>query len=259
MLTPEQESALTSNNGERVAIKTAEGLMDAYIFAAEGQKPAVVMFMDAFGVRPALFEMARKLADSGFFVLLPNLYYRHGNFEPFDVPTAFSSDRDRIMGMMMSVTPAVITRDFGSILDYLENQAGAEAERVGLVGYCMGGPLALTVAATYSSRVKATASIHGGRLATESEDSPHHLADMLSGKVYIGVADKDASFDQSQRERLLQAFDAAGVDYQLEDYPGAQHGFAVPDLSVYDQQAADKHWQRLQELFSTGLQSEKTE
>lgn len=259
-LTPAQEISLSDNKGELVSIKTLEGQMDAYVFqtsASSTPKPAVVMFMDAFGVRPALFEMARKLSNQGFYVLLPNLYYRYGVYEPFDVPTAFSLERERIMGMMQSLTPAIVTRDFGSILGFIEEQTGAKSEKLGVVGYCMGGPLALTVAGVYSSRVKAVASIHGGRLATESPESPHLLADMIDAKIYIAAADQDSSFDDSQRERLINAFETANLDYQIEDYPGAMHGFAVPDLKVFNPAAAKQHWQRLTNLFDNLTMSDK--
>lgn len=259
-LSTAQEDSLSDNKGELVSIKTVEGQMDAYLFQtsdASDPKPAVVMFMDAFGIRPALFEMARKLSNQGFFVLLPNLYYRYGVYEPFDVPTAFSQDRERIMGMMQSITPAIITRDFGPILGFMDDHPGAKSEKIGLVGYCMGGPHALTIAGVYSSRVKAVASIHGGYLATENPESPHLLAEMMDAKIYLAVADQDSSFDESQRKRLINAFETANLDYLLEDYPGAMHGFAVPDLKVFNPAAAEQHWQGLNHLFKSLTLSDK--
>lgn len=239
-----------------VLIPTADGTCDAGLHtpAGAGPWPGAIMFPDAGGKRPTFHAMAQRLADLGYAVLLPDLYYRHGEVAPFDMRTAFAEpgERARLMGLVASVTKEVAARDTGAMLDFLATRPEVAPTPVGTTGYCMGGGLALTAAGRFPDRVAAAASFHGGKLATTEPDSPHLLAGSMRAKVYVAGATDDPSFDAGQRERLAAALADAGVDHTLETYP-ARHGFAVPDNATYDEAAAARHWRALEELFASSL------
>ena len=241
-------------NAERVDLRTEDGLLDVYAFrppAGEPPWPAVILYMDAFGIRPNLGAMAQRLSSSGYFVAVPNLYYRSGAFAPFDPREVAieGPERQRFRGMIASIDGAMVMRDTAAVLQWLDRTASARSGRIGVVGYCMGGGYALRAAGTFPDRVGAAASFHGGSLATEKPDSPHLLADRIQAKVYIGAAEIDPSFPTDQQERLAQALAGAGVDYRLEVYEGAKHGFAVTGHLVYDRDASERHWDRLLALL----------
>jgi carboxymethylenebutenolidase len=214
--------------------------------------------MDAFGIRPQLGEMAQRLALNGYFVVVPNLYYRSGSYEPFDPSLVLSEgpERTRFKGMIQSINDTMVMRDSAALLDALDAQPAARADRIGVVGYCMGGGFALSAAGSFPDRVAAAASFHGGSLATDKPDSAHRLADRIRGRVYVGVAEIDASFTADQQNRLEQSLAQAGVDYTIETYKGAKHGFAVTGHLVYDRDASERHWQRLLDLFNETLNSQ---
>lgn len=249
--------SLAANQGQRVEIATADGNSDAYVFApsGDGPWPVVVFFMDGPGIRPSMFEMSRRLADQGYYVFLPNLFYRSGDYEPFDVATVFANpdSRERLMKLIMSVNQSDVVKDLGSWFSWLDAQPRADAHKVGTTGYCMGGGQALNAAAFYPDRVKAAAAFHAGRLANDQPTSPHLQADKIKAKVYIGVAGIDHGFSDEEKQRLIAALEAAGTNYELEVYEGAQHGFAVPDMPVFDADAAEKHWQKLLALYAASL------
>ena len=246
-------------SGQRVDLRTADGMMDTYTFqpAGSGGWPAVIVYMDAFGIRPQLDEMAQRLASNGYFVAVPNLYYRTGAFAPFDPKEVFGGDgaeRQRFLSMIQSIDPTKIMRDTRAVLDYLDNEPAAREGKIGVVGYCMGGGFAISALGTFPDRVAAGASFHGASLATDKPDSPHLLAKRIRGRLYVGVAEIDPGFPPEQRNRLEQALTDAGVDYTLEVYEGARHGFAVTGHLVYDRDASEKHWTRLVELLNDTLQ-----
>lgn len=221
---------------------------------ADGPRPAVILFMDAGGLRPAMVEMAERLAGMGYVALVPEMYYRHGAYRPFDFKTAFSdpAERGRIMGMARSVTRDMVASDAGAFLDFLEGRPEVAGTGFGCTGYCMGGRLSLAAAAAHPGRIAAAASFHGGNLATDEPGSPHLEAGSIQGQVYVAAAEKDGSFPPEQAERLEEAFKAGGVDYRLETYP-ALHGFAVPDNGTFDADAAERHWRALGDLFGSAL------
>jgi carboxymethylenebutenolidase len=236
-----------------VSIPTTDGTCDATLHtpAGDGPWPAVIMFTDAGGVRTTFHEMAHQLAELGYAVLLPNVYYRLGEFEPFDLRTVFSDadERKRLMELASSVSNDQATRDTEAMLEFLASQPEVSGAKVGTTGYCMGGGLALTAAGRFPDRVAAAASFHGGRIATTAPDSPHLLAGAMQAKVYVACAENDASFDAEQFERLSDALTDARVDHTLVTYP-ALHGFAVPDNPTYDEDAAARHWKALEELYA---------
>ena len=246
-------------SGERVDLTTADGVMDCCTFepAAGGPSPAVIVYMDAFGIRPDLASMAQRLADARYFVIVPNLYYRSGAFAPFDPKKVFGGDeaeRLRFRGMIDSIDNTKIMRDTETLLAYLAGHSGVRQPKIGVVGYCMGGGYALSALGRFADRVVAAASFHGGSLATDKVDSPHLLANQMHGKLYVGVAGIDPGFSTEQQERLEAALRDAQVDYTIETYEGAKHGFAVTGHLVYDRAASERHWTRLLELFQNTLQ-----
>jgi carboxymethylenebutenolidase len=239
-----------------VSIPTPDGACDASLHTpvGTGPWPAVVMFPDAGGVRPTFHAMAQRLADLGYAVLLPNVFYRLGQIEPIDMRTVFTNpdERERLMKLVASVTKDAATRDTAAILEFLAGQPEVADTKVGTTGYCMGGGLALNAAGRFPDRVGAAASFHGGRLATTAPDSPHRLAGSMKATVYVAGAENDPSFDAEQFDRLSTALTEAGVDHTLVIYPAA-HGFAVPDNSTYDEAAAARHWKALEDLFASTL------
>jgi carboxymethylenebutenolidase len=257
-----------SNSVTRIDVETADGVLDCYTFSPEGLPrhsreaaagagswPPVILYMDAFGIRPHLAEMAQRLSSSGYFVVVPNLYYRSGAFAPFD-PKLVSADgpeRDRFKGMIQSINDTKVMQDTGAVLSMIGTQPSARPGQIGVVGYCMGGGFALSAAGTFPNRVAAAASFHGASLATDKPDSAHRLADRMRARIYIGVAEIDASFSPEQQQRLDRALSEGGVDYRIETYKGAKHGFAVTGHLVYDRDSSERHWQRLLHLFSEKL------
>lgn len=238
----------------RIGIKTADGICPAKLIAPEGAgNAAIILYMDAFGPRPALETMAQRFASMGYGVLLPDLFYRFGGYGPFDAKTAFS-DPDigpQLRGMIGETTQALTVADTADFLHALAEN-GFDG-KVGAVGYCMGGARALNAAAHYADRIVAAASIHGGNLASDREDSPHRRAGRIKGRVYVGAAGVDRSFPPEQAALLAEALRVAEVDHILENYVGMAHGWAVPDLSIYDEGRAERHWRRLEVFFAETL------
>jgi carboxymethylenebutenolidase len=212
------------------------------------------MYSDAGGVRPTFDEMADTLAGFGYAVLLPDVYYRQGDWQPFSMATAFTDpqERTRLFGMIGSLTQDMIAADAAAFFDFLDQRPEVAGERFGVCGYCMGGRISLIVAGRQAGRVAAAGSIHGGGLVTDGPDSPHLLADRMTATVYVGAAENDQSFTKDQAEILDKALQAANVPHTIEAYHAA-HGFAVPDNPPYDAEAAQRHWLALQLLFEAAL------
>jgi carboxymethylenebutenolidase len=237
-------------------VTTADGTCAVRLFTPDGEGPwpGVLMYPDAGGVRDTFDEMAARLAGLGYAVLLPDVYYRLGDWAPVDMTTVFGDpeERRRLMSMVGSVTPDNMTADAAAFFDYLAGRPEVSGNRFGTTGYCMGGRTSLVVAGRQPERVAAAASFHGGGLATESPDSPHRLADKIQAAVYVAGAENDGSFTPEQAEQLDKALTAAGVEHTIETYPAA-HGFAVPDNAPYDAAAAERHWTAMREFFGANL------
>jgi carboxymethylenebutenolidase len=214
-----------------------------------GTGPLVVFHPDAGGVRPAMFEMAQHLVDAGYAVLVVDLYWRLAPFAPFDARTVFDDppERARLMGMARTVDSDQVASDTAALLDTIG------ADRVGMIGYCLGGKNAYVAAARLGERVAALATFHAGGLVLDGPESPHRMSPDLAAEVYVGIADGDASCSPEHQVQLEEALTAAGVTHELEVYDGARHGFAVPDFAVYDEAAAAKHWDRALALFARTL------
>ncbi|MFJ6984880.1 MULTISPECIES: dienelactone hydrolase family protein [unclassified Streptomyces] len=247
---------MTSAHGRTMDVPTEDGVADAYLtHPGDGAPhPGVLLYQDAFGVRPHLKAMADRLAESGYCVLVPNVFYRHGPAPVVELPdfidtTARPDILERLGPIMRSLTPDLAVRDAGAYLRALaENPLVADGP-VGVTGYCMGARLALLTAGSHPERVAAAAGFHGGRLATETPESPHLVADRITAELYFGHADEDPSLPPEQMRRLEEALTAAGVRHRCEVYPGARHGFTQADTSAYDEAATERHWAALLDLL----------
>ncbi|MGV9246214.1 dienelactone hydrolase family protein [Streptomyces sp. NPDC003710] len=251
---------MTATCGTSVDIPTQDGTADAYLVHPDDRSPhpAVLLYMDAFGLRPQLKAMADRLARNGYTVLVPNLFYRHGRAPLVELPDLIdTSERPdlfrQIMPFMRALTPQAAERDADAYLRRLADCPQAAHGPVGVTGYCMGARLALCTAGTHPERVAAVAGFHGGRLATDSPDSPHLVAGRVTAEAYFGHADRDPSLPPEQIERLEKALTEAGVRHRCEVYPGARHGFTQADTSEYDAEAAERHWTELLALLDRAL------
>ncbi|EWC64146.1 Dienelactone hydrolase family [Actinokineospora spheciospongiae] len=238
-----------------VQIDTPDGTAEATLHLPEGDGPwpGVIVFPDAGGPRETFRDMADRLAETGFAVLLPDVYHRAGNWEPFDMATAFSDpdERARLFGLMGELTNERIIADAGAYADFLLARPEVVGPGVGTTGYCMGGRMSLLAATALGGKVAAAASFHGGRLAVEDDpDSPHLAADGIEATVYVAGAADDSSFTADQAQLLDNALTMADVAHTVEFYP-AHHGFAVPDNSTHDVDAENRHWEALATLYST--------
>ncbi len=244
----------------RVDVQTPDGVADAILAAPaeRGPYPGVLLYMDAFGLRARLEEMADRLAAEGYVVLVPNVFYRHGRAPVVDLPDLSNPENragifDKLRPIMADLTPDRAMSDAEAYLAFLAEDDRVGDGPVGTVGYCMGGALALRTAAHAPDRVAAVASFHGGRLATDDPESPHRLVDRVKAEVYLGHADNDASMPPEQQERIAEALTSAGVRHRAELYDGAAHGFTMSDTPVFDEAATERHWERLDDLFGRSL------
>jgi carboxymethylenebutenolidase len=241
----------------QIDIKTRDGICRSFVYEPPGKGPwpAVLVFMDGLAIRPAMLELGERLTTLGYYVLLPDLFYRSGPYEPMDPHAVFSDPEKRKMLMekfIAPATPANIMSDTRAFLEYLTAQPQVKPGGIGTTGYCMGGLMSLTAAGTYPQQIVAAASYHGGRLATDAPDSPHLLAPQMRARIYVGGAIEDPSFPDDMKQRLEVALTDAGVDHRIETYQ-AKHGWVFRDTPVYDAAAAEQHWQTLGELFAAQL------
>ncbi|MDU0252214.1 dienelactone hydrolase family protein [Streptomyces sp. PU10] len=248
---------MTAVAGTAVDIPTDDGTADAYLTHPAGgePRPAVLLYMDGFGLRPSLRAMADRLAGAGYTVVVPNVLYREGRAPVVDLPEFIDQASrpkifERLGPMMRALTPERVERDADAYLRWLTGRTEAAGGPVAVVGYCMGAGLALRTAGAYPDRVAATAGFHGGNLATEAPDSPHRVAGRLRGEVYFAHADQDPGMPAEQQERLEAALTAAGVTHRCEVYAGAHHGYTQVDTSAYDEKAAERHWEALLDLLN---------
>jgi carboxymethylenebutenolidase len=247
-----------------VEIATQDGICPTHVFepsaphrggterAGPGPWPGVIMYMDGPGLRPALFAMAQRLADNGYLVILPDLFYRLGGADPVEQKLIFTDPEKRKAWIARYLPVASLTnvrRDTAAFLRYLDDAPNVLSPRVGTTGYCMGGGHSLTAAGAFPDRVVAAASYHGGGLATDAPESPHRLAGQMKARIYVACADDDPLFPEAMKTRLAAALHEAGVDFVVETYAGARHGFVPSDTPVYDERAAERHWETLVQLL----------
>jgi carboxymethylenebutenolidase len=237
-----------------VQLRTQDGTCRTHVFtpAGDGPWPAVIFFMDGLGIRPALFEMAERMAGHGYFVVLPDLYYRTGFT---DGPKLFKDPSIRAewtKSVLPTMSMTNIVRDVSSLLDFIDSQPKVKHGKIGVTGYCLGGRLALWAAGNFPDRIAAAASYHGGGLATDAPDSPHRLAPRIMARVYVAGAIEDPGFDEAQKQRLEEALTMAHVDHRIETYD-ARHGWVPSDTPVHDRRAAERHWSTLFDLLDHTL------
>lgn len=248
----------TDLTGADVEIKTPDGTADAYFVhpAGKGKYPGVLIWPDIFGLRPAFKEMARRLAESGYAVLVVNPFYRqkkaptapeHPNFQD-------PATRDMLMGLMNALTPETAVTDAKAFVTWLDTQPAVDKKKkLGTTGYCMGGPFTLRTAATVPGRVGAGASFHGGGLVTDKPDSPHLLVPKIKAQYLFAIAENDDQRQPEAKTALRDAFAKAKLPAEIEVYAGTQHGWCPPDSAVYNHDQAEKAWSRLLVLFKTAL------
>jgi len=241
---------------DRIEIQTRDGRCPSHVYrpTGDGPWPAILVFMDGVGIRPAMLEVGERIAKHGYFVLLPDLFYRSGPYAPMD-HTVFADPEKRKVLMekfFAFATPANVMSDTRALLDWLAAQPDVKKGGIGTTGYCMGGLMSLTAAGTYPDRVVACASYHPGRLATDAPDSPHLLAPAIRARVYVAQASEDPSFPDDMKVRLDEALTKAGVEHEIEKYP-AKHGWVLPDAPVYDAAAAERHYETLFALMDAVL------
>lgn len=244
---------------EDIDIKTPEGTMDAKLFHPEGTGPwpAVILLVDAFGIRPVFEQMAHRLSKEGYVVLLPNVFYREGHASKLDLHGSFDDEvfRKRIYALIGGLTPERLKVDAAAELGFLDRHPLVKGAKVGVAGYCMSGAIAVRMAADFPDRIGAAASSHGGRLATDSPDSPHRLVGKVKGELYFGHADNDGSMPAEAIQKLEAALKEAGVKHRSELFTDKRHGYAVAGSAAYDNDAAEQHWQRLLDLFGRTLRA----
>jgi carboxymethylenebutenolidase len=249
-----------------VEIKTADGVCDAvFIHPASGSHPGVLIWPDAFGLRPAMKDIGKRLAAEGYSVLVPNPFYRVAKAPVVDDPSSFNfsnpTDRAKLQPLMGSISAAgAAERDAASYVAFLDAQTQVnKAKKIGTQGYCMGGPLVVRTAAAQANRIGAGASFHGGGLVTANPDSPHLLAPKIKARMYFGVAANDDKAQPDAKDKLREAFAAAKVPAELEVY-GSLHGWCVPDMPkaadgapIYNRTDAEKAWAKLVALYKAAL------
>jgi carboxymethylenebutenolidase len=240
-----------------VDIATGDGAMETFVCHPErgGPHPAVLLLMDAPGIRQELRDMASRLATVGYCVLLPNLYYRAGRDTLYgpDVLTHGSAEHARMRAVRTTMTIPPVMADVGAMLAYLDGEPAAKPGAVGAHGYCMSGPYALAAAARYPDRIAAAASFYGTWLVSDAEESPHLTLGRARGELYIACAEHDDLAPLPMVAELRALFEASGAAGELEIYPGVHHGFGFPERRVYDRAAAERHWERLIALYRRRL------
>ena len=232
----------------QLEIPTKDGQATTFIVHPDrgGPRPVIVFLMDAPGIREELRDMARRLATVGYYVILPNLYYRSGVLELGPIPPdPEAAERKRMMDLMHTLTIPLVMEDIRACLIFADADPVARAGSVGTVGYCMSGRYAVSAAARFPDRVTAAASIYGTYLVTEEDDSPHVCCAPVKAKLYFAAAETDRWAPLPMVEQLGAALPNA----EVEIYPKTEHGFAFPKRPVYDKAAAERHWERLFELF----------
>jgi carboxymethylenebutenolidase len=249
-----------------VQVKTPDGVCDAaFIHPASGSHPGVLIWPDAFGLRPSMRDFGKRLAAAGYSVLVPNPFYRVAKAPVIQDPSSFSFQNDADMAklrpLMGSINaPGAAEKDAVAYIAFLDAQSQVDkSKKIGTQGYCMGGPLVVKTAAAVPNRVGAGASFHGGGLVTNNPDSPHLLAPKIKARMYFGIAANDDMRQPDAKDKLKEAFAAAKVPAEIEVYPESLHGWCVPDMPVqngkpiYNKPDAERAWAKLMALYKTAL------
>ena len=241
---------------QSVDIATKDGRTTTFIAHPErgGPHPIVLFFMDAPAIREELRDMARRIAAAGYYVMLPNLYYRKGVMELKDLPPVDEkAARARMFDLMGSLSIPLVMDDCDALLDYADRDPAASPGKAGAIGYCMSGQYAINAAARHPERIACAASLYGVQLVTDGPDSPHLAAQKTGAELYFACAEHDDYAPLEMVEALDASLKAAKANAEVELYPGVHHGFAFPQRAAYDKPAAERHWERLFALFRRNL------
>lgn len=242
---------------EKVEIRTPDGTADGVLFrpGGEGRSPGVIHLTDIGGIRPAPLGMARRQAEQGYVVLVPNAFYRTGRPPLFDFQPDFTDARTmkRFGELAGPLTPDAIARDASSYVDFLAAHGSVSTTAMGVVGYCFTGAMAIRTAAARPDRIGAAASFHGGGLYTDTPQSPHLVLPRVKARLYFGHAVNDRSMPQDAIDKLEQALEAWAGNHESEVYEGAFHGWTVPDSPAYNAPQAERAFVKLKELFVNTL------
>jgi carboxymethylenebutenolidase len=242
---------------QTVDIPTKHGATTTFIVHPErdGAHPVVLFFMDAPAIREELRDMARRIASAGYYVMLPNLYYRSGVMELADLPPPATPEagRARMFELMGSITIPLVMDDGDALLEFADRDPAASKGKIATLGYCMSGQYAISFAARYPDRVAAAASIYGVQLVTDKADSPHLAAQKTKGELYFACAETDHWAPLEMVQALDQSVKANNLNAEVELYAGVEHGFAFPQRAAYDKAAAERHWERLFALWRRQL------
>lgn len=242
-----------------VVIQTPDGAMDCFITHPDegGPHPAVILYMDAPGIREELRDMCRRIGTVGYYVLMPNMYYRtgtEGNYGFDLMKTRDSEDeRNKMFAVMNSLTNALVVSDTGPMLQHIRQDAAAAPGPVGCVGYCMSGRYVVSVAAAFPDDFAAVASYYGVGIITDQPDSPHLKADRIKAELYLAFAEQDHYVPDEIVEQLPGVMQAAGANARVEIYPGTDHGFAFPKRPAYVKPAGERHYERMFAMFDRQL------
>ena len=243
-----------------VGIKTGDGVMEAFVTHPEdnGLFPAVILYMDIWGVREELYDIARRVGTVGYYCMVPDLYYRNGKRIYFE----FRNEKNqaisinRLEGEALrkiqarpKLTNKMVIDDTGAILKFLDRAEHVRRGSVGTIGFCMGGRYLMGAAGTYPEQFVASASLHGTTLISDHDDSPHLLAAKLRGEFYCGFAEHDSHAPLPMIEELEKLLKPCRVRYQFTIHPGTEHGYSLPDRDVYDKQATARDWERIFAMF----------
>ncbi len=239
-----------------VEVKTKDGTADSYFVApSSGKHPAVIVWVDAFGLRPAFRQMGKRLAESGYSVLIPNPYYRTGKVDalPKGLDFAKPDDRAVLMKLMGALNADTHASDGNAYLDFVAKQASVDTnKKAGTTGYCMGGAPVFRLAAAHPDRIGAAGSFHGGGLVTDKPDSPHLLIPKMKASLLVAIAENDDKGQPEAKTVLADTFKKANVKAEVEVY-AAQHGWCPPDMAMYKQDQAEKAWSRMLAIFKPAL------
>jgi carboxymethylenebutenolidase len=249
-----------------VVVKTPDGMCDAaFIHPTTGSHPGVIIWPDAFGLRPSMRDIGKRIAAEGYSVLVPNPFYRLAKAPVIQDPSSFNfqnpADMAKLQPLMGSINaPGAAEKDAVAFVAFLDAQKEVnKSKKIGTQGYCMGGPLVVKTAAAVPNRVGAGGSFHGGGLVSDKPDSPHLLASKIKARMYFGIASNDDMRQPDAKDKLKEAFAAAKVPAEIEVYPGALHGWCVPDMPqqngmpIYSKPDAERAWGKLVALYKAGL------
>ena len=256
MMLPRAAAAL-SVTATNVEVSTPDGTADGYfVHPSSGAHPGVLVWPDALGLRPAFEQMGRRLAESGYSVLVVNPYYRSARAPVVEEGATFRDEATRnvIMPLMRSLGAETNVTDAKAFVAFLDAQDAVDGSRkMGTTGYCMGGAMTMRTAATFPDRIGAGASFHGGRLVTDAPDSPHRLVGKMRAHYLFAIAENDDQKQPEAKTVLREVFAAAGLPAEVEVYAGTLHGWCPPDSAVYHEAQAERAWSRLLALFQTAL------